>query len=315
MKKVVSFICLLIMVLSVSLTAFAGSVPEDLIFEDGAQIFFAEVLSYHPNKEKPDMEFSPIKKIKGDVKTGTKQIAYNINKVGDFKIVVGKVYLFTYFDENNPTDIFETTTQDTKTLKLKNTTGDMWERFEKNLNDGLYEKAELKRLGKLEDYEKVKNAQTMQELFVLDKNDVERMEVVYAVGEKFVSCYIDKDKFFDLAKTVSLEPYNRIDPIQSENGLWLVAYDKDGERYEVWLDKRGRLGCPKYVSSSAVTTQFDLNREDYIKIYAFLPEEATAHIPLENPMIQYIPSMIIVFAAAFIIGFLFKKKGGQQSKK
>ena len=31
----------------------------------------------------------------------------------------GNVYLFTYFDENNPTDIFEVTSYDTSTLKLK----------------------------------------------------------------------------------------------------------------------------------------------------------------------------------------------------
>ena len=106
MKKVISILSLVAIILSMSITAFAGSIPEDLLM-DQSQIFFAEVVYYHPDKEKPDIEFSPVKKIKGDVKLGTKQIAYNFNTVGDFDIKEGNVYLFTYFDENNPTDIFE----------------------------------------------------------------------------------------------------------------------------------------------------------------------------------------------------------------
>ena len=108
MKKIISLISIIAIMLSMSITALAGSIPEDLLM-DQSQIFFAEVVYYHPNKEKPDIEFSPVKKIKGDVKLGTKQIAYNFNTVGDFDIKEGNVYLFTYFDENNPTDIFEVT--------------------------------------------------------------------------------------------------------------------------------------------------------------------------------------------------------------
>ena len=77
-----------------------------------------------------------VKKIKGDIKTGTKQTYSNANAIGDIDIKPGNVYLITYFDENNPTDIFEVTSYDTKTLKLKNVEGDMWERFEKYLNEG-----------------------------------------------------------------------------------------------------------------------------------------------------------------------------------
>ena len=148
MKKVISILSLVAIMLSMSITALAGSIPEDLLM-DQSQIFFAEVVYYHPNKEKPDIEFSPVKKIKGDVKLGTKQIAYNFNTVGDFDIKEGNVYLFTYFDENNPTDIFEVTSYDTSTLKLKNVQGDMWKRFEQYLNNGDYEEAEQDRRERL----------------------------------------------------------------------------------------------------------------------------------------------------------------------
>lgn len=148
MKKLISFICITVLLLSMSMTALAGSIPEDLL-QDESQIFFAEIVYTHLDKEKPDIEFSPVKKIKGDVKLGSKQIAYNFNTVGDFKLKEGNVYLFTYFDENNPTDIFDVTSYDTSTLKLKNVEGDMWERFEEYLNEGKYEEAERERRERL----------------------------------------------------------------------------------------------------------------------------------------------------------------------
>ena len=146
MKKVISILLLVAIMLSMSITAFAGSIPEDLLHSDDAQIFFAEVVYYHPDKENPDIELSPVKVVKGDVKTGVKLTCYNPNTVGDFKVKEGNVYLFTYFDENNPTDIFEVTSYDTSTLKLKNVEGDMWKRFEKYLNEGRYLDAEQERL-------------------------------------------------------------------------------------------------------------------------------------------------------------------------
>ena len=149
MKKLISFICMTMILLSMSITAFAGSIPEDLLHSDDAQIFFAEVVYYHPNKENPDIELSPVKVIKGDVKLGGKLTYYNPNTVGDFKVKEGNVYLFTYFDENNPTDIFEVTSYDTSTLKLKNVEGDMWMRFQNHLNNGDYEEAEQERRERL----------------------------------------------------------------------------------------------------------------------------------------------------------------------
>ncbi|MBQ7007947.1 MAG: hypothetical protein IJN05_01905, partial [Ruminococcus sp.] len=161
MKKLISFICMIMILLSVSMTALAGSIPEDLLHEDFAQIFFAEVVYYHPDKENPDIELSPVKVIKGDVKTGVKLTYYNPNTVGDFKVKEGNVYLFTYFDENNPTDIFEVTSYDTSTLKLKNVEGDMWKRFEQYLNEGRYLSAEHDRIDRLNNELVVENGETI----------------------------------------------------------------------------------------------------------------------------------------------------------
>ena len=132
MKKVISILSLVAIMLSMSIMAFAGSIPEDLLHSDDSQIFFAKVIGvYQPNGDKPYVEVVPVKVIKGDVSIGEEQIIvyYNPNTIGNFKVKEGDVYLFTYFDENNPTDIFEVTSYDTSTLKLKNVQGDMWKRF------------------------------------------------------------------------------------------------------------------------------------------------------------------------------------------
>ena len=174
MKKIISLLCLVAIMLSMSSTALAGSIPEDLLYEDYAQIFFAEVVYYHPDKENPDIELSPVKVVKGDVKTGVKLTYYNPNTVGDFKVKEGNVYLFTYFDENNPTDIFEVTSFDTSTLKLKNVEGDMWMRFQKYLNNGDYEEAEQERRDRLglldelmEDVEKLPPLENNSPLYLI----------------------------------------------------------------------------------------------------------------------------------------------------
>lgn len=142
MKKWLTRILILVCILTLlPLTAHAGDIPESLL-EEGAQIFFGEVLSYHPDKEMADIEVSPVAVVKGDVQAGTKQTYYRPNPMG-FTPRVGKVYLFTYYDEVNPTDIFEVTTYNTRTLKLRHVQGDMWKRFERYLNRGEYGEAKV----------------------------------------------------------------------------------------------------------------------------------------------------------------------------
>ena len=139
MKRLLMIAFSIILILIPTLTVFAGDIPESLLHSEDAEIFFGEVIAYHPDKENPTITVSPVAMIKGDkAKEGTLQHYYNPNTVGDFKIRLDNIYLFTYFDEVNPTDIFDVTTFDTKTLKLKNVEGDMWKRFEKYINEGKY---------------------------------------------------------------------------------------------------------------------------------------------------------------------------------
>ncbi|MBQ2858447.1 MAG: hypothetical protein IJE78_15250 [Bacteroidaceae bacterium] len=144
MKRLVALLAVLIcMAMILPLTAFAGDIPESLLYEEGAQIFFGEVLSYDADNENPKIEVWPQAVIKGNVKIGWEQIYSNPDPVGDFKVREGKVYLFTYYEGDNYIDIFEVTTYDTRTLKVRHVEGPMWERFEQYLNEGKYGEAKI----------------------------------------------------------------------------------------------------------------------------------------------------------------------------
>lgn len=153
------------------------------------------------------------------------------------------------------------------------------------------------------DSDKVLNAEFLSEVFLFHRNEIEKIEVIYPGEGDPCGCYVDKDEFFDIAETVKLEPKRRIEKINSNTGVMIIAINGDDERVAVWLDKRGRIGCSQFESASAVTTQYDISTDDYIRLYSFLPEEATAHIPLDNPMKKYI--WIIVAVAVVILGLGF----------
>ena len=68
MKKLISLISIVILLLSLSVTVFAGSIPEDLLHYDDAQIFFAEVMDNYKSPDGvPCVEVKPLKVVKGDV--------------------------------------------------------------------------------------------------------------------------------------------------------------------------------------------------------------------------------------------------------
>lgn len=312
MKKLISCICITIMLLSMSTTTLAGSIPEDLLM-DQSQIFFAEVVYYHPNKEKPDIEFSPVKKIKGDVKLGTKQIAYNFNTVGDFDIKEGNVYLFTYFDENNPTDIFEVTSYDTSTLKLKNVQGDMWERFEQYLNEGRYLDAEHERIDKKNNELLVEGGKTLNlsEILGTDKSIVGDVSIHYTEGLDSKAVQIDRADFFKVADTIICKEIEKTDHINI-NGFYIVADINNA----VYISDDGKISHNNPMLSYVAKAEYKLNSEDLAKLKQYIiPEEEQIKLPpLETPLagkvFRWSVLIIGIFAVALVIGFAVKRKRG-----
>ena len=312
MKKIISLISIIAIMLSMSITAFAGSIPEDLLM-DQSQIFFAEVVYYHPDKEKPDIEFSPVKKIKGDVKLGTKQIAYNFNTVGDFDIKEGNVYLFTYFDENNPTDIFEVTSYDTSTLKLKNVEGDMWKRFEQYLNEGRYLAAEHERIDKLNNELVVENGETITLSELLGGYNGSESDVAfyYPDGPDTKVNQVERKKFFKVAEDIVC---TEIKPTETINGLdfWIVAEtDKIGKAVSISYDGKVAENHPS--KSFIAQPKYKISSADLGKLQQFMTDKTEKLPPLESPYARYIVygvllGVVIVGGIGAIVGYLIKKK-------
>lgn len=194
MKKLILSSLITAIVILFATPAFAGSVPEDLLHSDTAEIFFAEVISYAPDGENPKIELSPVKKVKGDVKIGETEFYREPSPTGDFIIKTGNTYLFAYFDENNPTYVFETNSTDTKTLTFKNSSADMWARFLKYLNNGDYEKAEEERL-KAADFEENAEANAETAATPEESNDKNHLFILWflfgaAIGVCAIAIFI-----------------------------------------------------------------------------------------------------------------------------
>lgn len=150
MKKSLSIIALIGVIFLCKITAFAGDIAESLLNDDGALLFFGEVISYDSTDN--IIIVLPTQKIKGDINIDAEQAYENGIFVGkdDFIPDDGKIYLMAYCDGNNPLYVFHITNTDTETLAIEGIEGlGMWERMQEYLNDGLYEQKEIERLSRV----------------------------------------------------------------------------------------------------------------------------------------------------------------------
>lgn len=155
MKKIVSLIGVIAILLTISVSVFAGDVPESLIYEDTAKVFLGTVENHSrkdipsaPYTEIDSIEVVPTEKIKGDVEIGVKQTFTRCYSTIEFKPDVE--YLFGWFDNEN-VYIYEIESREGNQFKLVGSDGaNMTKRLEGGLNNGSYEKAEQERLAKIE---------------------------------------------------------------------------------------------------------------------------------------------------------------------
>ncbi|MBQ4332844.1 MAG: hypothetical protein IJC33_03605 [Clostridia bacterium] len=152
MKKMGWLVLIVAVLLGCSLSVSAGSVPEDILHYDGAQLFFAEVVDCRSEGVDAQVELRPVKVVKGEVPLDTVLTYEEAIGVGDFAIQKGVAYLFAYYDENNPTYVFRTTGYDPSSLSLvmpEEFRDNMWGRLEAYLRDGSYTAAEVERRQRL----------------------------------------------------------------------------------------------------------------------------------------------------------------------
>ena len=319
MKKIICLLGVMTILFTMSISVFAGDAPEGLLSNDDAQVFFGDVLSYNDDS----VTACPRVKIKGDVLTGTQQHYNKPNPVGNFKVKPGNVYLFTYFDENNETNIFEVTSYDTATLKIKNTDFDIWKRFESYLNDGEYEKAEQDRINKINaTLTEVGDEITLAALTETNADSSYKVEI--GLFGKQESYEIDKREFFRIADRIRLIDVENTLVMNSADGLVIHCYE-DGDIHEITIWDNCKVAGSRVASSSAPTGDYIIKAEDYKKLSGLLPEDAKPKLPplkslyanfvywfIYNSTTAYIIGaivlVVIISAIGFIIGYKIKKK-------
>lgn len=121
---------------------YAGDVPESALMADYAKVYFGQVSEFTDEV----INVTALQNIKGEFEQG--EIYNGVYSLMQAEPKIGEVYLCLYLDEANPLYMYEVTSTDTKTLKLKSTV-DMAKRMEQYLNNGDFERAEQKRLEKL----------------------------------------------------------------------------------------------------------------------------------------------------------------------
>ncbi len=141
MKKFLYIIVGMLIFVLISTVCYAGSVPEDLVFEDSTQVYFGKV----KNVDGDSITVIQQKNIKGeftqDSELTYKSFAFNSSPK------IGATYLCGYYDKNNPLYMWDVTSLDTKTLKIKST-DDMSRRMQEYLNNGKFEEKEKEKLTK-----------------------------------------------------------------------------------------------------------------------------------------------------------------------
>lgn len=307
----------MLLLFSAMFSAFAGDVPEGLLHAEHAQVFFAEVLAYHSDGENATVTLRPTQKIKGDVAVGEELIYQQAEPVGFAEPQIGQQYLFGYFDENNPTDIFEVTSYDTATLKLKHITGDMWERLEKYLNNGDFERAEQKRLAQDEtDSTEVGDKISLSALLKVKQENCQSV----VLGSRYE---IDKKRFFELADEIFLTDVKNV-LAQGKNGFFITVYGEN-KNDTVYFWEHCLVSGSRTAMYSAPTGDYAIKLEDYKKLVALFPEEAREQLPQEGnalvnawhrfvglpiPSLVYILSAVVVLAGVCggLLGYRLKKK-------
>ena len=164
MKKIVSLIGIIAIMLSTMLTAYAGDVPEALSYEDDAKIFIGTLKDFKLDSDKPkvlDVQVLPTRKIKGDVEINEIQ-TYKMCHFGKL-VRKEKEYLFGWLSDESIW-AYEIISYDEKEIKIE-TYDEFAKRIQDYLDEGLYARAEQERstLGNIISFAEFLNTEPLSE--------------------------------------------------------------------------------------------------------------------------------------------------------
>ncbi len=249
LKRIIG-IMLMMVVLLTPITAFAGSVPEDLLSHDGAKVFFAELIAY----DKEQIQVSPFKVVKGDMDEREWVTFSEPSVVGSFIPMEGNVYLFAYFDDNNPIYVFNATSYDTAELKLKGAEGDMWKRFETMLNEGKFEAADaVRRDAQNADVELTGEEITLTEFLGLQNtSDVEK---IYVCATDYSKEEVAIDAFLEVSDNIILKK-TKTGAQAAMTGIYVDVQRLSGQRSWAYISEKGEVDNYYHIFSRLPARQY-----------------------------------------------------------
>lgn len=150
MKKLF-FLLAVLTLLCVLPASLAGDVPESLLRDDNSKVFFGRVVEC----EERHIVVEQIKNIKGEFEEGSLITHDRYTAMDSRYALKGKIYLCGLSDESN-FYLWETDGMDPATLKLT-ATGNLSQRMQRYLNEGLFEKKEQERIQALENASRTKS--------------------------------------------------------------------------------------------------------------------------------------------------------------
>lgn len=328
MKKIISLIGIVAIMLSMTLTAFAGDVPEALGYEDDAQIFIGTLKDFEIDDsssiEVLNAQVLPTRKIKGEVPINELQ-TYELCYFG--KVIPEKdtEYLFGWLADNSVW-VYAIESYDEKDIKLQ-ITDEFAERIQDSLENGVYARLEQERasLGTQISFAEFLYAKPMSDSNVkkvtlryqdeLHEVDVDEFE---KIAKEIMITNVKNDRLHDeIAKPKQIEPY--------KTNLYIELLDED----EQWVgygavSRHGEVDRYALMMSRLMNKDYEMKKEDLQKLYSLLPKDVQKNIvvpeessvkPLDLPDIteeNYTPWIVgggvTIFVIAFIIGFVVKKR-------
>lgn len=336
MKKLVSLLGVIAILLTMSVSVFAGDVPESLLGEDGAKVFIGRVenvklkgdITLSSQAEIDTIDVIPTVKIKGEVEIGKIETYKRYH--GNLILEKGKEYLFGYLDENN-LSIYEIKSRDDKNIKLVNSDKyDIVQRLEDYLNEGAFAMAEQERstIGN-----QISFAEFLYKKPSLSSSGVEKIILRYQDELQEV----DKDKFFEVAENIMITNVKNKQlhdmvakpkqPDPYKTNLYIELLDSNDQLvYYGAVSRFGEVDRYGLFMGRLMEKDYEMKTEDLSKLYSLLPVDVQKEIklpeglptdtPLELPAVPkknytgwVVGGVAVIFVIAFAIGFsVFKKR-------
>lgn len=303
MKKIICLTGVIVFLLSLTLTAVAGDVPEALLGQDDARLYVGKVLGV-TTKEHQSMPYEeneviyidiePTFKYKGEVEIGVPE-RHTEHDFGTFIPKKDEEYLFGYIDENN-FYIYEIEYRNEEYIKLSDSDKyDMVERLENYINEGAFERAEEERasLGDKISFLDYLSEEPLSGEEVA-KVTIRCQDVVYevskdqfmSVAEEILITNVKNGVLYDMEESSSVaEPYKTI--------LYIELLDKDDRVVSFGAVSRfGEVDRYGLFMGRLMMRDMEMSFIDLRKLYSLFPEDLRRGMDLPEESVNAVPKNI-----------------------